>query len=204
MDTAQFLAQVIAPGNFLCVNYKSAKRPMGQRMFRRCDVAEAAGFIRWADGMKMDTYIALASFKIAEAHTDKHGNTYYKGERTQQNCDSLKCFWYDCDVSRPGDGKKPREVFDTLQDAQSWAGGLSLPPNMWVCSGYGMHFYWVLEEALSRDDWLPRAHQFKAYLIANGARGDIGITTDCARILRPPETRNWKVPDHPTAVKGSD
>lgn len=201
MDTATFLAHVVAPGQFIAVCFKSADKPMITRFFPRADINQAAGLIRWADGKSMDTWVGLASYQNASVQTTNKGETRYKGERTQANAEQLICFWCDTDVVRPGDGKNPRSVFATLQDAESWAKSLSLPPNLMVRSGYGLHLYWLLDAALPRDQWEPRAHQFKAYLIAHGARGDTGIITDAARILRPPETRNWKVSTDPKAVK---
>lgn len=204
MDTATFLARVVAPGNYLALCYKGSGRPMGTRFFKREDTAEAAGFIRWADGKNMDVWFGLASYKLAEAATDKNGNLHYKGERTAANVDRVQCFWYDADIKRDGDGKDPSKCFANIAAVEAWAEQLpqcGIPyPSLWVRSGYGVHLYWPLAEPLARNEWQAGANEFKSCLIDAGARGDVGLTTDSARILRPPNTRNHKVPDQPAPV----
>jgi hypothetical protein len=150
----------------------------------------------------MDVWYGLASYKLAEPKFDKNGNQYFKGERTQANADKLSCLWYDADVSRPGDGKDPARCFPSIAAVEEWVDGFKdlLQPNLWVRSGYGVHLYWVFDQPLPKAEWQLRAERLKAGLIANNARGDIGLTTDAARILRPPNTRNHKVPSQPAPV----
>jgi hypothetical protein len=202
MDTATFLACVVAPGNYFAVCYKGPGKPMGQRFFPRANTQEAAGFIRWADGKGMDVWFSPASFKLAEAKGhDPMGNPTYKGERTHPNVDKLQCFWYDADIKRDGDGKDPSRCFISLNDVKNWLIDLTIPqPNLAVRSGYGVHLYWVIDHAYTRVEWQTRADWVKAMLIAHKAPGDVQITGDASRILRPPNTRNHKVVDQPAPV----
>lgn len=202
MDTATFLASVVAPGSFFAVCYKGVGKPMGTRFFPRANTQEAAAFIRWCDGKGMDVWFSPASFKLAEAKGhDPMGNPKYKGERTHPNVDRLQCFWYDADIKRDGDGKDPSRVFASLNDVKSWLAELKIPqPNLAVRSGYGVHLYWLLDRAHTRIEWQTRADWFKAMLIAHNAPGDVHITGDASRILRPPNTRNHKIPEQPMPV----
>jgi len=176
----------------------------GTTVLRRDDIPEATGFIRWADGKNMDVWFGLASYKLATANTDKNGATFYKGERTAANVDRLQCFWYDADIKRDGDGKDPNRCFADFAALDRWVKQLpqhGVPmPSLWVRSGYGMHLYWPLAAPLTRSEWQPTANHFKSCLIAAGARGDVGVIADAARILRPPNTRNHKVPSQPAPV----
>ena len=204
MDTAQFLARVVPPGNFMTisVNYDPTKPGMfGNRMFPYGAFAEAAGYLRWAAGKGLDAYFALASYRMAEPKTDARGNVQYKGKREASNTMALRSFWVDLDVKRDGDKKAAGAAFDSKAGAVMWIAGFvkatGFPrPNMMVHSGYGLHVYWVLEDPMNTPDWQPYADALKAALQAQGFKGDAGISADAARILRPPGTVNAKTVPH--------
>ncbi len=146
----------------------------------------------------MDAYHAMASYTVATPDgQDPYGRTKYRGERTQANAQRLKAFWIDLDVKRPGDKKQPGAVYATQAEAFAWLKSFmvatTLPrPNLAVNSGYGIHVYWVLEDALATQDWQPYADALKAALLKHNLKGDPGISNDAARILRPPGTSNMK------------
>src|SRR5262245_7346685 len=103
------------------------------RFFPYDAIGDAAGYLSFIASKQSDTYFALASYKAAIANgTDKLGRARYRGERKQNNTQSLRAFWMDLDVSRPGDGKDPANVFATRADARAWLKGFlhatSLPP----------------------------------------------------------------------------
>jgi hypothetical protein len=197
MDLEQFLDRMVAPGNFLALSTKG-DRGLFNSFFPRDNLAAAAGHIRYhCDTLGRDTWYAVASYTSANLD----GN-YYKGFRGKANVQALKLFWYDADISRMGDGKDPSKTYTDDKEVARWVRGFSqatgIPlPNVWIKSGYGIHLYWVLVDALPSHEWEPYAEAFKSLLVANGARGDIGITTDAARILRIPGTFNYKVPGQP-------
>jgi hypothetical protein len=188
---------MVAPGNFLALSTKG-DRGLFNSFFPRDNLAAAAGHIHHhCDTLGRDTWYAVASYTSANLE----GN-YYKGFRGKANAQALRSFWYDADISRAGDGKDPSKTYANDKEVVQWVRGFSqstgIPlPNVWIKSGYGIHLYWVLVDALPLQEWEPYAEAFKALLVANGARGDIGITTDAARILRIPGTFNYKVPGQP-------
>jgi len=201
MDAAQFLSCVVAPGNFLAVAFKKPDRNgMQHRFFPRDNTGEAAGFIKWCTRKGMDAWYAVASYKLASP--DEKG--VYSGDRTQQNVQTLKAFWIDIDVKRKGD--KKTNVYSDVPDAMVWFKSFlsttGLPyPNLWVRSGYGLHVYWVLQDAVDPQTWQPYADALKAAILATGGTIDVGITIDSARLLRPPETANFKDPANPAPVE---
>jgi hypothetical protein len=65
-------------------------------------------------------------------------------------------------------------------------------PNAWVCSGSGLHVYWIGKEALAIEQWLPYAQGLKAFAMEHGLKADHGITADLSRVLRVPGTFNSK------------
>jgi hypothetical protein len=205
MDTVQFLARVVAPGNYLAVCHKGAdaRAFMNTRFFPRDNISDAAGYMNWCVQRDMDVWYCPASFRMASPHSNKPNA--FTGERKQTNVQALKCFWYDADVKRTGDKKPSDSVFLSQVDVFHWVKALRektgiMRPNLVVSSGYGVHLYWVLEDAMAPEAWLPRARAFRALLESAGAVGDLGITIDSARLLRPPGTKNFKVPDSPTDV----
>lgn len=201
MDTAQFLARVVAPGNYAAIAFKGQQHGMTQRFYPYDKLASAAGFAQWCAGQGLDSWHAVASYKLASPHAKGH----YQGQRTQDNAQALRCFWLDADIKRAGDNKAPDKAYADMTELVVWvrdfAKATGLPvPNLWVNSGYGMHLYWVLEDALPASDWRGYAEAFKAAMLANGAKGDISTTADSARILRPPGTLNFKVSGSPVPV----
>lgn len=199
MDTENFLARVVAPGNYVVIGWQQPGRDgFFHRFFPAQSAHRAGGFARAMAKFGHDAYHAVASYSTAIADgQDKQGQPKFKGQRTQANAQRLKGFWVDLDVKRQGDKKDPAKVFATRPDALRWLGGfttaVNLPrPNLAVSSGYGLHCYWLLEDDLSVADWQPYADALKAALIKQGFTGDAGLSADAARILRPPGTQNFK------------
>ena len=199
MDIERFLARVIAPGGYLAVNWKKPDdKGMGSRFFKRDDLSGAAGFIQWATGPKAmsNVYMGVASYKDAVVIKQQFGRDVYDGERKQTNADHLRGFWIDADVQRPGEKLKP-DCYPDRRAAVHWLAefliSTGLPgPNLRVDSGYGFHWYWLLEDPLTRDEWQPYADALVSAIAASGFKSLAGITSDAARILRPPGTLNYK------------
>jgi len=183
VDAQDFLTRVVAPGAYYAFAFKRpGSSGLRHKFFPQADIEEAVRWLRHTADTS-DVYHAVASFK--------------EERRLQANVEALRCFWYDADISRPGDGKQPGQVWQTHAELIEWLWSVRdrLPmPNLWMSSGYGMHLYWVIDRALPGNEWTVHAKAFRSLLAELGARGDIGISTDSARILRPPETFNYKVP----------
>ena len=76
-----------------------------------------------------------------------------------------------------------------------------LPRPTLVNSGRGVHAYWTLTEPIYYNDWKPTAEAFKKFCAAYNLKADPAVTADAARILRIPETLNFKdVPPNPVNV----
>ncbi len=71
--------------------------------------------------------------------------------------------------------------------------GLDLLGTPWiVASGGGLHCYWPLEETIEVAVWKPVAENFKRLCAQEELRIDNTVTADSARVLRLPETFNFK------------
>jgi hypothetical protein len=187
MDAVTFLTRVVAPGAYYVFAYKPPDAAgLRQKFFKQDKLAEAIDWLR-ETAKTSDVYHAVASFKT-------------NANRKQSNAENLRCFWYDADIKRDGDGKAVTSTWADIQELVAWLGSVKdrLPiPNLWVSSGYGVHLYWVLDTPIPADEWVTHAKAFRGMLSSLGARGDIGISADSARVLRPPETFNYKVPADP-------
>ena len=213
MKLEDFLARVVpASGNYLIIAYnkkpggKPDPRAWSSRTYAATDYVGAAGMIRWCVRMKYDTYHALAAFSLASVGTNGQGQQYTTARRVQDNVQAMRVLVMDADVARAGDGKDPGKVFADRREATRWlltfTRATGMPqPNLCVSSGYGLHWYWVLEDALAPDDWQRLADALKNAMVAHGWTGDTSVTIDSSRILRPPETVNLKDLANPAPVE---
>ncbi|HAI19056.1 MAG TPA: hypothetical protein DCM10_14120, partial [Xanthomarina gelatinilytica] len=132
---------------------------------------------------EFNVYFACASF--AES-----------SKRTQENAVHMKSFWLDLDC---GVDKPYLSQADALQALLSFCQTVKLPTPTIVNSGRGIHVYWVLKESIHKDEWNPVAKQLKSLCKEKGLEADSAVTADGARILRVPNTFNYKT-DPPSTV----
>jgi len=71
--------------------------------------------------------------------------------------------------------------------------GLDILGSPWIVgSGGGLHCYWPFEEAVEIEEWKPLAENFKRLCKQQKLSIDMTVTADAARVLRIPETTNFK------------
>ena len=130
-----------------------------------------------------NVYFACSSFSNSE-------------RRTQENAMYMKSFWLDLDC---GEGKPYPNQADALKALLSFCQTMKLPTPTIVDSGRGINVYWVLKESIKKDEWNPVAKQLKILCKEKGLEADPSVTADSARILRVPDTLNYKT-DPPAKV----
>jgi hypothetical protein len=111
------------------------------------------------------------------------------GKRTQENAKYMQSFWLDLDC---GEGKPYATQADALESLLSFCQRTKLPTPTIIDSGRGIHVYWVLQEAITKQQWLPVAKQLKILCKEKNLEADPAVTADSARILRVPDTLNYK------------
>jgi hypothetical protein len=161
---------------------------------RACDtVDEAIRTIGWVNSLGNDQYVCMSTQARFEDKTSKKGNKYRKALRAQEDVRLIRSL-YDIDVKT----ELKKEGYDTPQDAlaalQMFVQKMGLPiPSAVVGSGSGgFHAHWVLETAITRAEWQPLANSLSFALQSHGIICDTQCTVDSARILRIPETFNYK------------
>jgi len=135
-----------------------------------------------AEGFKKqgtDVYVAMASF---EGYTRKAEDAQY-----------LRSFFIDLDVGEEKAAAKKgyltkEEAHDNLL---TWLEEKELPPPIILDSGTGIHAYWAFEEDIEVTEWKRYAEKFKAFCLQD-LYIDPAPTADVARIMRCPDTFNYK------------
>jgi len=174
MDTKKFLSSVLGHKGVYCtVGIKGGR--VSQRFHTSIeDVVVAAEQL---DQNGQDAYFALATFEDATS-------------RKSDNVATLKSLFLDLDC---GANKPYASQLDAIKALQEFCRTSRIPkPSIIVNSGRGVHVYWVLDRECGRDEWLPLAEKLKAACVQDGLHADPTVTADAARILRIPNTHNYK------------
>ncbi len=109
-----------------------------------------------------------------------------------------KSFYIDLDV---GENKEYASQKEALFDLSRFLETSKLPTPAIVNSGNGIHAYWFLKEQVSIDVWKPIAEKLKSYCVQENLKIDLAVTADTVRLLRCPDTNNYKQdPPRPTLV----
>lgn len=135
-----------------------------------------------------NAFFSLAKFKEGKGETAK---------RTYANALNNKALWLDIDC---GVGKPYETQEEGLIALADFCESTGLPMPTIVDSGRGLHVYWALTEAIPVDQWKPIAEGLVKACDKHGLKADNACTTDAVRILRLPDTLNFKV-DPPLEVK---
>ena len=173
MDTKQFLSTVLGDEGYYCVaGFKDGK--VIQKFYGSLDsVAETAANF---DLEGRDAYFALGTFVDGT-------------NRKADNVQHLRSLFLDLDC---GKGKPYATQHEALIALREFYTKYKLPRPTVVDSGYGVHVYWTLDKSYSREEWLPVAATLKASCLQEGLEIDPAVTSDAARILSVPDTRNFK------------
>jgi len=114
--------------------------------------------------------------------------------RKAEDAQFLRSFFIDLDVGVPK--AQVKRGYVSKSDAhialQVFLARTELPPPVIVDSGTGVHAYWLLDRDVPAKEWKPYAEKFKAYCLENDLHIDPVVTADVARIMRCPETFNYK------------
>ena len=128
-------------------------------------------------------------------------NSFEGHSRLAKHAVFSRSFFIDLDV---GDSdKKYGSKEEALAALDAFLTDTGLPPPIVVDSGGGYHAYWAFNEDILIEDWRIYAARFKDYCLTHGLKIDPAVTADAARILRCPDTYNYKT-DPPRLASLSD
>ena len=176
MNTTEFLESILSSQGRYCIFSSNPETAQVSQSF--VDTIEEA----YALGVDLDAYGNNVYFALATYNKENN-------KRTTQNIHSHKALFLDLDC---GTNKDFADQVSALGALRDFCSELSLPKPVLVNSGNGVHVYWVLEEEVSYDEWLPVATKLKRACTDHGLYADPAVTADGARVLRLPDTHNYK------------
>ena len=111
-------------------------------------------------------------------------------KRTQDNAANLCSFWLDLDSHGGGKYQAPEEA---LADLERFIDHSNLPvPSYIHHTGHGIHAVWATDKIMPPNEWLPTAQALRELAEDFGLDVDGEVTTDAARVLRIPNTINFR------------
>lgn len=131
---------------------------------------------------------------------------FASGARSRKALDvvCVRGFWLDIDVgpakAEQGQGYLTLQVAMAAVKVFRIAAGLPRPTHV-VCSGGGLHVYWVVDAPMDPTQWQASAKMLKALTKSLGLLADPTRTADIASLMRVPDTYNFKDKANPRAVK---
>lgn len=173
--TIEFYKSILPSQGLYCICNKDPgeNTRMIQHFVNSLDELEAK--VNSLSEQKTDLYFAMASFT-----GDSRAKSYVKYN---------KSFYVDLDV---GDGKEYATKEEAAIALKNFVNHNKLPIPTIVDSGGGLHAYWIMDEDIPPEEWKIRADQFKALCFDAGFSIDPVVTADISRILRCPNTFNYK------------
>lgn len=136
-----------------------------------------------------NVFVALSSFSN---YSRKADNAIYS-----------RSFFIDLDVD-PENPKKYGSKQEALADLDTFLAATKFAPPVRVDSGGGIHAYWLLDSDVPIADWKKYADKFKKFC-AEHMKIDMAVSADAARVLRCPDTLNYKTdPPRPTELLDTD
>ena len=142
-------------------------------------------------------YEEIEKFKNKNADVFVALGTFEGYSRKADDCLYVRSFFIDLDV---GEGKEYADKADAHTALYKLQGAADLPNPVVVDSGGGIHAYWIMDTDIPKDEWKPAAEAFKALCLQHIAIDPV-VTADAARIMRCPETFNYKTgTPRPTSV----
>lgn len=186
MPTRQeFLGAVLPPTGFYCVVGIGNKTVHSQTFHATLSDVDVA--IDALDEAGINSFFAVASYGTST-------------NRTAVNATRLRSFFLDLDCD-PNNPKKYANQAEAVADLKLFTKELRLPRPYVINSGNGVHAYWPLTEAVSKEEWKPVAEKIKTTCLMRGMKIDPAVPADVARILRAVGSKNFKNPADPRPVE---
>jgi hypothetical protein len=201
MTPKDFLRAVWPTTGYYCLAHPFAAGgdPRIHKVFET--VADVETYVG-ANHTKHDMYFAMFSLREKQIFdpdkvdykTGKRGAIAY---RPHKNMLAAKVYWLDVDA---GETKHYKTQAEAVAALIAFVAEAKLPVPTVISSGNGLHVYWLVDNPVTQEHWLPTAVQLGQLTEALGLKADSSCTTDVARILRVPGSLNFKDRANPRPV----
>jgi hypothetical protein len=177
----QFYEKVLPSQGVYCVTEITVDKKVVNRFAESLDDVEC--LVDESNVAGNNVFIALSSFS---GHS-----------RMSNFATHCRSFFVDLDVKPDKSGHYKTKV-EAVEDLDHFLKVTELPPPVVVDSGNGIHAYWPFEDSVPIAEWKAYAEKFKQ-LCMDHMKIDPVVTADVTRIMRCPETLNFKTdPPNPT------
>lgn len=177
----QFYEKVLPPHGIYCVTEITKEKKVVNHFAESLD--EVENLVEEINDAGKNVFIALSSFS---GHS-----------RMGDYANYCRSFFVDLDVKSDKAGCYATKL-EAIEDLDHFLKVTELPPPVVIDSGNGVHAYWPFEEAVPAAEWKLYAEKFKQ-LCLDHMKIDPVVTADVTRIMRCPETFNFKSdPPNPT------
>ena len=162
-----------------------------------CAATLSNGSMRSAFAETLDDLISLTDNFAAEGGDVYVSPNSFSGfSRQSKYASRAKSFFIDLDV---GENKEYASQLEALEHLDQVVTKTGMPYPTLVNSGVGVQAYWILDQDISVEEWRPVADALKQFCIAQGLKIDAVVTADASRLMRCPDTFNYKTqPPSPT------
>ena len=185
--TKQFYEKVLPSQGIYCV---TGINPNGRALNRFAEsVDEVVEIVDALSQAGENVFIALSTFD--------------KWSRKGDNALYCRSFFIDLDVDADNPKKYPSKEA-ALAALDEFLEVAKVPPPLRVDTGGGIHAYWLLDRDVPIEEWRRYANKFKQFCL-DYIKIDPAVTADVSRILRCPDTVNYKYdPPRPTSFIDDD
>lgn len=197
MDTLEFL-QTILPesGTKYLVLFPAGKDYKIHKPYASLEAMAAAMSEFNRDPQYVGVYHACGAYKQPFVELEEK-NAWGKPKRQYRkpnNWANAKAFWLDldCGQTKFDEGKGYLTQKDAAIAVSAFAKSIGWPQPMLVSSGYGVHAYWPLTQAIKHSSWTKCANLLKACTLKLNLLADPTRSADFASILRPVGSTNRK------------
>lgn len=178
----EFLRTILPAGGYYAIVGIKNKR-VRQKLINDLDAVKALA--QESIGRQEDIYFGCSSY-VTPAN------------RTKNNVAYVKAFWIDLDCGEDAPYETQQDGFDAIKQLCK---DTKLPRPWIVNSGRGLHVYWPFTTPILAPLWTTYATRLVELCAAAGLSiKDPGCSTDAARILRIPNSYNFKDPEEPLDV----
>jgi hypothetical protein len=156
---------------------------------------------RFAETLE-DVYKLIEKFKKQEVNVFVALGSFDGYSRKADNCIFYRSLFIDLDVSveKAAAGKGYTTKKEAQYALENFLTTQDLPPPVVLDSGTGIHAYWIFDEDVPIQEYLPIAEKFKVFVL-DKLFADAAVMADPARIMRCPDTFNYKTdPPSPTKI----
>lgn len=179
----QFYEKALPNEGYYCIAYNAVNTKSFVHEYAS-SIEELVELIEESKKYDRNIFVAMSTFK--EKDRKAHKSIF------------VKSFYIDLDV---GENKEFKSQKEALVELSKFLEASKLPLPAVVNSGNGIHAYWFLKNQIPIDEWKLLANEFKNICIQKDLKIDPAVTADSARLLRCPDTNNYKqTPPRPTLV----